>query len=104
MTPVETNIDEPSTVPASAEVAKVFDVDEGAQVVRRYRRQGTTTAHYRLAENFYPVELAGGEILEQMQRDVLLVWIWLNRILAISDAVIAEDRNASPIQPGDHAY
>lgn len=70
LTPVETNLDEPSIVPASTEVAKVFDVDEGTRVVRRYRRQGTATAHYRLAENFYPVELAGGEILEQMQRDV----------------------------------
>ena len=37
--------------------------------MRRIRLQGTATTPYRLAENFYPVELAGGSILEQMQKD-----------------------------------
>jgi DNA-binding GntR family transcriptional regulator len=67
--PVESNIDEPAIVMAPADVAKVFGVAEGTPVVRRFRLQGTTIAPYRLAENFYPVELAGGDILERMQRD-----------------------------------
>jgi len=29
----------------------------------------TTTAHYRLVESFYPVALAGGTVLDQMQKD-----------------------------------
>ena len=66
---VETNIEEPALVPAPADVAKAFGVAEGTLVVHRLRRQGTTTAHYRLAENFYPADLAGGAILEQMQKD-----------------------------------
>src|SRR6266566_3455736 len=70
LTPVETDIIEPSIVPASQEVATAFDIAEGRSVVRRFRRQGTTTEPLRLAENFYPIELAGGEILEAMRRDV----------------------------------
>ena len=38
---------------------------------------------------------------EQMQGDVLLVRIWLNRFFTINDAVIAENRHAFPIQPAD---
>lgn len=69
LTSVETNIDEPAIVVAPADVARVFGVAEGTPVVRRFRLQGTTVAPYRLAENFYPVELAGGDILERMQQD-----------------------------------
>jgi DNA-binding GntR family transcriptional regulator len=69
LTPVETNVDEPAIVAAPADVAKVFGIDEGAPVVHRMRLQGTVTTPYRLAENFYPVELAGGPILERMRQD-----------------------------------
>jgi DNA-binding GntR family transcriptional regulator len=69
LTSIESNIDEPAVVSAPPEVAKVFRIAEGAPVVRRIRLQGTATTPYRLAENFYPVELAGGSILEQMQKD-----------------------------------
>ena len=67
--PVETNVDEPAVVSAPSEVAKVFGIAEGAPVVRRMRLQGTATIPYRLAENFYSVDLAGGSILEQVQKD-----------------------------------
>lgn len=69
-TPVEIDLEEPSTVPASVEVAKVFNIVENTLVVRRIRRQGTIYEHYRLAENFYPMELAGGTILEGMKQNV----------------------------------
>ncbi len=70
LTPVETDIEEPAIVLASEEVAGVFDIEPGTPVVQRYRLQGTPTEHYRLARNFYPQELAGGEILEKMQQNV----------------------------------
>ena len=69
LTPLEENIGEPSIVLAPADVARVLGIGEGADVVRRMRRQGTTSVPYRLAENFYPIELAGGSILERMQKD-----------------------------------
>lgn len=68
--PEETNIDEPSLVPARQEVAKAFDVTEGTPVVRRFRRQGTSTVPYRLAENFYSTELVSTEVLERIKQDV----------------------------------
>ncbi len=71
--PVEEDISAPAIVPAPAEVVEALGVDEGAPVVRRYRRQGAlqgmSIVPYRLAETFYPVELAGGAILERMQED-----------------------------------
>ena len=69
LTPVETNIDEPAVVSAPPEVARVLGIAEGVSVVRRMRLQGTATTPYRLAENFYPVDLAGESILEQMRKD-----------------------------------
>ena len=72
LTPEETNIDEPAIVAAPVEVAEVFGIAESAPVVHRMRRQGTTAAPYRLAENFYPVDLAGGAILERMKQDARL--------------------------------
>ena len=67
--PVEATIGTPDIVPASEDVARRLGVPENTPVVHRLRRQGTTTAHYRLLESFYPIELAGGQILGQMQKD-----------------------------------
>lgn len=72
LTPVETNVDEPAIVAAPADVAKALGVAEGTPMVRRLRRQGTTAAHYRLAENFYPVALIGDALLQRMQKDARL--------------------------------
>ena len=79
--PTETNVGEPSLVPAPADVAKAFGVAQGTEVVRRMRVQGTTTTPYRIAENFYPVDLAGGSILKRMQQDARL-----DVLLAIKEA------------------
>jgi DNA-binding GntR family transcriptional regulator len=70
LTPVETDIEKPSLVPASPEAAEVFGIAEGTSVVRRYRRQGTTETHYRLTENFYSTDLVDEAILKHMQDDV----------------------------------
>jgi DNA-binding GntR family transcriptional regulator len=70
----ETNIDEPSIVKAPAEVAEALNLEEGTEVVRRYRSQGLPQGYsivpYRLAESFYPKELVDEEMLERMRQDV----------------------------------
>jgi GntR family transcriptional regulator len=81
LTPAEMNIDEPAFVAAPADVAAAFSVDEGEPVVRRMRLQGTASTPYRIAENFYPVSLAGGSILERMQQDARM-----DVLLAIKEA------------------
>lgn len=70
--PMEENVIEPSVIAAPADVASAMGIAEGAEVVRRMRLQGTTTVPYRLAENFYPLDLAGGAILERMKQDARL--------------------------------
>lgn len=71
--PVEVNIDEPALVPAPSQIARALNVDEGASVVRRFRKQGAkqgdTIIPYRLAENFYPTTLVDESILEHMRKD-----------------------------------
>ncbi|MBA2395298.1 MAG: GntR family transcriptional regulator [Ktedonobacteraceae bacterium] len=69
MEPVETNLEEPALMPVPKDIAELMKIAPGALIVRRIRRQGTPTAHMRIAENFYPVDLVGGTILEQMQKD-----------------------------------
>lgn len=81
LTPMEVNVVEPSIVAAPADVAKAMGIAEGAEVVRRMRLQGATTVPYRLAENFYPLDLAGCTILERMKQDA-----WLDVLLAIKEA------------------
>ena len=70
LTPVETDIEKPSLIPASSEVAETFGLAEGTLVARRYRRQGTPDIHYRLTENFYPTDFVDETILKGMQDDV----------------------------------
>jgi GntR family transcriptional regulator len=73
LTPVESNVDSPSIVPASDQVARALGIAEGTPVVRRFRKQGVEqediTTPYRLAENFYPTTLVDRSTLERMQED-----------------------------------
>jgi GntR family transcriptional regulator len=66
--PVEENLEEPALMKAPLGIADLMGVEPDTLVVRRLRRQGSTTAYMRIAENFYPQELAG-EFLEQMKAD-----------------------------------
>ncbi len=70
----ETNIEDPSWVMATKEVADALNIKGKTSVVRRYRQQGTlrgtTLIPFRLAENFYSPELVDEEFLERMQLDV----------------------------------
>jgi DNA-binding GntR family transcriptional regulator len=69
MEPVETNVIKPEIVPAPLDVASALGISEGASVVHRLRRQGTSVTHMRLAENFYPVALVDDYILGEMQKN-----------------------------------
>lgn len=66
---VETNIEGPAILPASPEISKVFGVPEGTLVVRRMRRQGSDTDHYRFSDTYYLFSLIGEQGLLNMQRD-----------------------------------
>lgn len=67
--PIKTVIERPGIVPAAGEVVQALAIAEKSSVVHMLFRQGTATEYYRMVENFYPLELAGGTILEQMQQD-----------------------------------
>lgn len=72
---IVTNIEEPTTLAASGEPAQMLHVTEGASVVRRFLRQGTERVTYRVAEEFYPLELVhrflSEEEIRQANFDVL---------------------------------
>jgi len=72
--PAEDDIVTPSIVESSVEVANAFHIPQKSPVVRRYRVQGEARGKkvrpYRLAENFYPVELIGDETFARMQQDI----------------------------------
>ena len=67
--PIEAVIDVPATIPAPLDAVQALNVSEGTLVVYRSLRQGTSTAHYRLVEDFFPTELVDGSMLELMQKD-----------------------------------
>ncbi len=81
LTPVETNLEEPAMVAAPTYVSKAMGIQEGKSVIRRIRRQGTTSDYYRIAENFYPVTLVREDMLERMRKDESM-----DVLLAIKDA------------------
>jgi len=68
LTAVTENIVEPEIVPMPSDIAAMFDMQEGVHVIHRMRRHGTADIAYRLAENWYPVDLAG-DYLEAMKQD-----------------------------------
>jgi DNA-binding GntR family transcriptional regulator len=67
--PVETNLIQPEIISATEELARIFSVEVGTPLVHRKRRQGSVLQPFRTAENWYPVDLAAGSILEAMQSD-----------------------------------
>ncbi len=62
------NIVEPEIVQLPKDVADLFGQQEGMHYIHRVRRHGTVDVPFRLAENWYPVDLAG-EYLEAMRQD-----------------------------------
>jgi DNA-binding GntR family transcriptional regulator len=58
LTPIGENIVEPEVIQMPAEVAKAFGQQEGLHVVHRMRRHGIIEIPYRLAESWYPADLA----------------------------------------------
>jgi DNA-binding GntR family transcriptional regulator len=60
------NIIDPVVEPMPSEVAQLFGEVEGVHVVHRMRKQGIPGLPLRLAENWYPVTLAG-EFVEAMR-------------------------------------
>jgi DNA-binding GntR family transcriptional regulator len=68
LTPVTENIVEPEIIPLPPEIAVMFGQQEGVHWVHRMRKHGTADIPYRLAENWYPVDLAG-KYVEAMKQD-----------------------------------
>lgn len=66
---IEEDLARPSMIPAPLDVAGKLGVAENALVVRRYHRQGTEKGFYRSVESYFPGQLVGEEVLEQMQQD-----------------------------------
>ncbi|GHO52887.1 GntR family transcriptional regulator [Ktedonobacter robiniae] len=78
LTPMEENIEAPGIVPAPEYVAKALGIEPGSEVVRRIRLQGGDDIPFRIAENYYPVTLAGGTVLQ---------WLQSNKYLDVLDAI-----------------
>lgn len=68
LVPVTDNIIEPEIVSMPADIAAMFGMQEGVHVIHRMRRHGTIDIAYRLAENWYPIDLAG-DYLEAMKQN-----------------------------------
>lgn len=68
LTPVTDNIIAPEIVPMPADIAGMFGMQEGVHVIHRMRRHGIVDIPYRLAENWYPLDLAG-DYLEAMKQN-----------------------------------
>lgn len=66
LSPKMENLIEPELVTMPEDIAKIFGQHKGVHVIHRLRRQGTLDVPYRLAEIWYPANLAG-QFLEQMR-------------------------------------
>jgi GntR family transcriptional regulator len=68
LTPVVDNIIEPEIVIMPDEIATLFGADKGLHTVHRLRRHGAIEIPYRLAENWYPADLAA-QFLDAMTQN-----------------------------------
>jgi DNA-binding GntR family transcriptional regulator len=68
LTPVVDNIIEPEIIVMPDEIATLFNADKGLHTVHRLRRHGVIEIPYRLAENWYPADLAA-QFLDAMTKD-----------------------------------
>ena len=69
--PIADNVIEPEIVQIPDDIADLFKASKGIRVLHRLRRHGTVDVPMRLAENWYPVELAG-QFLDAMRKDANL--------------------------------
>ena len=68
LTSIADNLVEPEIIAIPDDIADLFKANKGIRVLHRLRRHGTVDVPMRLAENWYPLELAG-EFLDAMKRD-----------------------------------
>jgi GntR family transcriptional regulator len=91
LTCIADNIVEPEIIQIPDDIADLFNVNKGIRVVHRLRRHGTVDVSMRLAENWYPVELAG-QFLDAMRSNPNLnVAGEIRKAYGLSIAKISED-------------
>ena len=85
------NIIEPEIIQIPGDIAELFKTEKDIRVVHRLRRHGTIDVPMRLAENWYPVELAG-QFLDAMRNNSNLnVAGEIRKAYNLSIAKISED-------------
>jgi GntR family transcriptional regulator len=91
LTPIVDNIIEPEVTQMPADVAALFGQQEGLHVIHRVRRHGTSGIPYRLAENWYPADLAGQFLHAMKQNPNLNVAGEIRKAHGISIAKVHDD-------------
>lgn len=91
LTSVVDSIIEPEIITMPDDIAGLFKASRGIHVVHRLRRHGTVDVPMRLAENWYPVELAG-QFLDVMRNNPNLnVAGEIRKAHGLSIAKVSED-------------
>jgi len=91
LTCIADNIIEPEIIQMPDDIAELFKTDKGNRVVHRLRRHGTVDVPMRLAENWYPVELAGQFLSAMRSNSNLNVAGEIRKTYGLSIAKISED-------------
>jgi len=91
LTCIADNIIEPEIIQIPDDIADLFNANKGIRVVHRLRRHGTVDVPMRLAENWYPVELAGQFLDAMRSNSNLNVAGEIRKAYGLSIAKISED-------------
>ncbi len=79
-------IEQPALVAAAAEIANHLQIRAGALVLRRYRLQLADKLPYRLIESYYPSDLFGELLTQDIGDKPLFVWLQERHNLRVAHA------------------
>ncbi len=79
-------IEQPALVAADAEIANHLQIRAGALVLRRYRLQLADKLPYRLIESYYPSDLFGELLTQDIGDKPLFVWLQERHNLRVAHA------------------
>lgn len=79
-------LEQPALVAADAEIAKYLQIQAGTLILKRYRLQMADNLPYRLIESYYPSDLFGELLTQDIGDKPLFVWLQERHNLRVAHA------------------
>lgn len=96
-------LEQPSLVAANAEISENLQLPLGSLVLKRYRLQSVDKLPYRLIESYYPADLFGELVINNIEIGETPLFDWLQERRGLTDVHAEEDLIARLATPDERS-